>query len=62
MRGFGVAREPYEGTQGHSQRTTYGFNVKGLVWGVFSASKQNPTFLLSGRQEAEELKATSEQQ
>lgn len=57
-----MAGEPYEGMQGRSQRTAYGFNVKGLVWGVFSASKQNPTFLLSGRLEAEELKATSEQE
>lgn len=57
-----MAGEPYEGMQGHSQRTAYGFNVKGLVWGVFSASKQNPTVLLSGRLEAEELKATTEQE
>lgn len=54
--------EPYTGTPGRSQRTAYDFNVKCLVWGVSSASKQSPTFLLGGHLEAEELKATCEQE
>lgn len=57
-----MAGEPYKGKQGRSQRTAYDFNVNGLVWGVSSASKQSPTFLSSGHLEAEELKATSEQE
>lgn len=54
--------EPYAGTPGRSQRTAYDFNVKCLVWGVSSASKQSPTFLSGGHLEAEELKATNEQE
>lgn len=54
--------EPYTSTPGRSQRTAYDFKVKCLVWGVSSASKQSPTFLSGGHLEAEELKATNEQE
>lgn len=57
-----MAVESYNGTQGRSQGTTYDFNVKCLVWGVSSASKQSPNPPVEWSPEAEDLKATNEQQ
>lgn len=57
-----MAAESYNGTQGQSQGTTYDFHVKCLIWGVSSASKQSPSPPVEWPPEAEDLKATSEQQ